>query len=148
MELISDLKEGCQTRRSIRETLRIFGANSKKEITQPLGNMPVEQAMTLVLNWLTLHAKNGHAVELRMFELQEQKAYATGLLLKNNAIYVQYVRDAPELINKILHYWDPSITYQTLSTKEIKNSVEYAYAINNLGDCDESKQGVGDMTNE
>ena len=148
MELISNLKEACQTQRSIRKTFRIFGTNSKKEITQPLGNIPAEQAMALMLNWLILHAENGHAVELRMCELKEQKIYAIGSLLKNNGIYVQYVQDVPELINKILHYWDPSVTYQTLSIKEIKNSVEYADAINHIDDCSESKQGVDGMTND
>ena len=132
MEILDDLKDCWQRQRSIRKVLRIFGANSKEEITQPLGDMPDEKAMALVLNWLAYHAENEKQIELRMSEPKEQKVYAVGLTLRNSAIYVQYVRDASELLNKTLHFWDFSITYQTLSVKVIESSVERADAIHFL----------------
>jgi len=57
-----------------------------------------------------IHTKNGYEIELRISEPEEQKIYAIGLLLKNNTIYVQCVREAPELIDGTLHYWDPLVT--------------------------------------
>jgi len=132
MEMLDDLKDCWKTQRSIRKALRIFGANSKGAIMQPLGKMPVEKAMAMVLNWLAWHGENGQQIELRMPEPKEQKVYAVGLALRNSAIYVQYVRDAPELINKTLHQWDLMTTYQTLTVKEIAGSAERADVLNML----------------
>jgi len=67
-----------------------------------------------------------------MPEPKEQKVYAVGLALRNSAIYVQYVRDTPELINKTLHQWDLMTTYQPLTVKETADSAEKADVLNML----------------
>ena len=145
MKLIRILNEKFHTQCSVRKALRIYWASNNDELTQPLATMPSEQVITLVLNWLTIHAKNGHKIELRISEPEEQKIYASGLLLKHNAIYVQYVYDAPELIGKTLHYWDLPVTCQTLTLKEIQNSVDRANAINLLNDCDALEHCVNNL---
>jgi len=145
MELIRILKEKCHAQHSVRKALRIYGASNDDVLTQPLATMPPEQVIKLVLNWLTLHAKNGHKTELRMPVPEEQKVYESGLLLKHNAIYVKYIHAAPELIAKTLHYWNLPVTYQTLTLKEIQSSVDRANAINLLRDCDALEHCVNDL---
>jgi len=48
----------------------------------------------------------------------------------------KYLREVPELCNNVLHYWNVSATYHTLTMEAIQNSTERAHAINTLKDCD------------
>jgi len=40
---------------------------------QPLGKMPVEKAMALVLNWLAWHAENGQQLNFECLNLKNKK---------------------------------------------------------------------------
>ena len=67
-------------------------------------------------------------------------AYIVGLFLRNSSIYVEYIRDAPELVNKVLHHWNLNNTYQTLSVQAIEDSVERAIILNLLDvNCETSE---------
>jgi len=54
------------------------------------------------------------------------KKHEVGLMLKPSRIDVRKIRKIPELANKTLHHWYHTVTYQNLSVKEIKFSVENA----------------------
>ena len=56
----------------------------------------------------------------------DEKTYEVGLMLKPSRIDVRKIRKIPELSNKTLHHWYHTVTYQNLSVKEIKFSVENA----------------------
>jgi len=123
MKLITNSKESCQKQENVKPTLRIFGVVNEEENMQPLHALTNEKAVTLVLRWLAWHEKEGEQLELRLVEPKEQAVYVIGLLLRKNAICVKYVRNTPELFNKILHHWYYTITYPTLVVQDIKNSV-------------------------
>jgi len=144
MELIENLKESCQEQRNIKSTFWIVGVADREETKQPLSDLTDTKAMALVLNWLAWHGENGKQIELRLAEPQEPTVYALGLLLQKNAIYVQYVRNTPELLNKMLHHWYYSITYQILSVQDIKNSVENADIVNMLNTVCNTNEDISD----
>jgi len=148
MNLIQELKEHCHKRRSIRKLIRIFGVRKKEELTHALNEMTDEQVMALVLHWLVWHAEDGHKIELRMFDVEEQKVYAIGLTLMNNGIYVQGIREASELINQIMHDWNVTTTYQTLTIQETKASVTRADVLNSLVNEDALEQCVNELTSD
>jgi len=135
MELINILKEYRGTRRSVRNALRIYGADNDEMLTQPLATMLPNRAIRLVINWLMTNAEAGHQIELRLFEPSEQKIYISNLEMENGGIYVRGMSEKPVLTNEILYIWEPSITYQTLTVEEIKQSVKRADAAKLLNDC-------------
>jgi len=132
MEIIEYLKESCQEQHDIKSILRIFGAANKEQNKQPLSALTNTKAMALTLNWLAWHGENGKQIELRLVETKEQIVYTVGLVLRKDGIYVQYVRSVPELVDKMLHHWHYTTTYQTLSVEDIKDSVENADILNML----------------
>jgi len=66
MELVSILKESRRTRRGRRKMLRRYGINDDAGFTQPLAEMHPGKTIRIVLNWLTLNAKDGYEIELRI----------------------------------------------------------------------------------
>ena len=70
-------------------------------------------------------------------------------VIENYAWYVcsTYKKIVPESVNKVLHHWSIAITYQTLSVKEIKASIECADALNGFND-DVLEQKINDLVNE
>ena len=100
--------------------------------------------MALVLSWLAWHVEKGEQIELRLDEPKEPTVYVVGLLLKRGAIYVQYVRAAPKLLNKVLHHWYCTTTYQTMSVQDIKDSVENPDILNMLNVVCETSKDIND----
>jgi len=97
--------------------------------------MPAEQAMAQVLNWLLWHLENGKNVEIRLPEPREQTVYVVELQRsKKHGLYVTHMQSVPELFGKVLHHWNIAVTYQTLSVKEIKISIECADTLNSFND--------------
>jgi len=47
---------------------------------------------------------------------------------------IESITNEPALIDKILHYWNKFVTYETLSIFEIKISIECADTLNSLSD--------------
>jgi len=165
MELINILKESRRMRRSGRKVLRKYGINDDAEFTQPMVEMHPGKAIRTILNWLTLKAKDGYEIELRIPVPEQQTIYESKLHLKDGTIFVQRIQDAPRLIGKALHQWDINVNYQTLTLEEIR-SVQSADITNLLqeddsilkdyvatvmkrqpGDPQEDKQNVKNISN-
>jgi len=144
MGLIEDLKASCQTQRSIRTVLRIFGA-TREETRQPLDKLSDEKARALVQNWLAWYGEREKQIELRMVEPKERTVYTVGPSLIKSAIYVRYVRNAPELVNKMLHHWNSTITYKTLSVEDIEDSVKREDILNMLGIVGNTNEEMSDF---
>ena len=90
------------------------------------------KAMRLVLNWLTLNAKNGYKIELRIKVPEEQMVYKSRIRMGGGTMFVQQTREAPELVGKALHQWDNHINYRTLTLEEIIRSVQRVDLTNSL----------------
>jgi len=145
MELIETLQEHCQKKCSIKSILKIFVTASKEETTCPLNILTNDKAMALMLNWLAWHGKSKEQIELRIAEPEKQTVYAVGIRLRKNVIYVRYVHNTPELVNKRLHHWYYTSTYQTLSVQDIKDSVENADILNMLGTVCNTSEEISDF---
>jgi len=135
MELIRILQEHCGKRRSVRKALRMYGADNDDMFTQPLATMLPNRAIRLVTNWLMINAETGDKVDLRILEPSEQKVYMSDLAVQKTGVYVQRMREVPMSTNEILHIWEPSVNYQTLTLEEIQLSIERAEAAKLLNDC-------------
>lgn len=74
-------------------------------------------------------------VEIRLPEPREQTVYVVELQRsKKHGLYVTHMQSVPELFGKVLHHWNIAVTYQTLSVKEIKISIECADTLNSFND--------------
>jgi len=90
------------------------------------------KATRIILNCLTLNAKDGYDVELRIMVPEEQTIYRSKIRMRGGTIFVQKVRKATEVVGKVLHQWDDQVSYQTLTLEEIIRSVQRADVANYL----------------
>jgi len=90
------------------------------------------KATRIILNWLTLNAKDGYDVELRIMVPEGQTIYRSKIRMRGGTIFVQKVRKATEVVGKVLHQWDDQVSYQTLTLEEIIRSVQRADVANYL----------------
>jgi len=90
------------------------------------------KATRIILNCLTLNAKDGYDVELRIMVPEEQTICRSKIRMRGGTIFVQKVRKATELVGKVLHQWDDQVSYQTLTLEEIIRSVQRADVANYL----------------
>jgi len=67
------------------------------------------------------------------------------LILQKGAIYVRYVHNAPELVNKMLHHWNSRLTYQTLSVQDVEDSVGRADILNMLDTVCNTNEDISDF---
>jgi len=104
--------------------LKVFGLQSDKDFEQPLLEMDRTKAIVIVLNWIMMYAREGHKFDLRI--PSSNKVYETCLSVHKKSIYVQEIREAPELIGKVWHYWGEQVNYQTLTPEKIQNSTYHA----------------------
>ena len=131
----------------MRRKLRRYGTYDEAELKQPLAEMQLEKAFKLRLNWLTLNIKRGDQIELRVVVPEERMAYEGKLRLCKERLHVSYVQAKPELIGKILHKWDPQVTYETLTKEEILNSISRANMINTIKEYRKTMRGdIDDIT--
>jgi len=94
------------------------------------------QATRTILNWLTLNARNGYDVELRIAVPEERMVYRSRIRMQGGTMFVQDTREAPELIDKAFHQWNDHVIYRTLTLGEITRSVQRAELTNSLQeDC-------------
>jgi len=103
----------------MRKVLRKYGISDDAEITQPFAEMKPEIATRLILNWLTLNAKDGYDVEIRIKVPEEQTVYKSKICMRQRTIFIRQTRKTPELISKALHQWDNQVNYRTLTLEEI-----------------------------
>jgi len=101
----------------MRKVLLKYGIGDDAEITQPLAEMDPGKATKLILNWLTLNAKSGYDVELRLMVPEEQMVYRRRIRMRDGTIFVQDTREVPELIDKALHQWNDHVNYPTLTKR-------------------------------
>jgi len=132
MELISILKESRRLKSDGRKILRKYGINDDAEFTQPFAEMDPGKATRIILNWLTLNAKGGYEIELRIMVPEEQTIYRSKICMRGGTIFVQQIRKATELVGKALHQWVDRVNYQTLTLEEIIRSVQRADLTNYL----------------
>ena len=90
------------------------------------------KATRIILNCLTLNAKDGYDVELRIMVPEGQTIYRSKIRMRGGTIFVQKVRKATEVVGKVLHQWDDQVSYQTLTLEEIIRSVQRADVANYL----------------
>jgi len=131
MELINTLTESQRLRTGGRRALRKYGISNDAEITQPFTDMDPGKTTRLVLNWLTLNAKDGYDIEIRIMVPEEQMLYNSKICMRSGAMFVRQTQKAPELIGKALHQWDNQVNYRTLTLDEII-SVQRADFTNSL----------------
>lgn len=143
MEWTETLKENCQKQCSIKWILRIFGTASKEEVKCPSSTLTNKKAMAVILNWLAWHGESEKQIELRMVEPWKQTYMQ--LILQKGAIYVRYVHNAPELVNKMLHHWNSRLTYQTLSVQDVEDSVGRADILNMLDTVCNTNEDISDF---
>jgi len=116
--------------------LRKYEISNDPEITQSLAEMDFGKATRVVLNWLILNAKNGYDVELSVMVPEERMVYKSRIRMRGGTMFVQQTREAPELIDKVLHQWNDHVNYRTLTSEEIIRSVQRAELTNSLQeDC-------------
>jgi len=126
MDLINVLEESNCAGSGGTKILRRYGINDDADITRPFAEMHLEKVIRIVLNWLTINAKNGYENELRIPVAERQAIYKSKIGMRGGAIFVRRVKKAPELKSKVLHQWDSKVNYQTLTLKEIIRSVHRA----------------------
>jgi len=132
MDLINVLKECHHLRGGGRRLLRRYGISNDAEFTQPFAEMDPGIATRLIMNWLTLKAKDGYEVELRMKVPEEQTVYSSKIRMHKGTIFVQQIRKRPELVGTALHQWESQANYQTPTFEEIMRSVHRADLTNYL----------------
>jgi len=115
-----------------RSLLRRYGISNDAELTQPFAEMDPGITTRIILNWLTLNAKDGYEVELRIEVPEEQAVYRSRIHMHSETIFVQQVRKAPELVGKVLHQWGNQVNYQALTLEEIIRSIYRADLTNYL----------------
>jgi len=118
MDLINVLKECHHLRGCGRRLLRRYGISNDVEFTQPFAEIDPGITTRLILNWLTLNAKDGYEVELRIKVPEEQTVYSSKIRMHNGTIFVQRVRKRPQLVGKALHQWESQANYQTITFEE------------------------------
>ena len=107
---------------SLRKALQIFGIETLATLTQPLASMTFERATLLILKWLTTNKHDARFFDPRFQETSTAKFYILGLHFQIRAIYVRYIQENPELQGQMLHHWNPTTTYQSLTIEEIISS--------------------------
>jgi len=132
MELSNTLRESQRLRSGGRRVLRKYEISNDVEITQPFTEMDPGKVARLVLNWLTLNAKNGYDVELRITVPEERMVYRSRIRMRGGTMFVQHTREAPELTGKALHHWDKQVNYRTLTLEEKIRSAQRADLANSL----------------
>jgi len=132
MEWVNGLRESQRLKSGGRRFLRKYGISDDAEITQPFAEMGPETTTRLILNWLTLNAKDGYDVEIRIKVPEKQTVYKSKICMRQGTMFVRQTREAPELIGKALHHWDNQVNYRTLTYEEIIRSVQRADLANSL----------------
>jgi len=94
MELINTFKESHRLRSGGRKILRKYGVNNDAESTQPFAEMDPGKVTRIILNWLTLNAKDGYEVELRIMVPEEQTIYRSKIRTRGGTIFVQPIQKA------------------------------------------------------
>jgi len=94
--------------------------------------MEPETVVRLTLNWLTVNAKKGDDVEIRIKVPEEQTVYKSKICIRQGTLFVQHIQKAPELIDRVLHQWSDQANYDTLTIEEIIRSVQRADLTNSL----------------
>jgi len=136
MELINTLRESQRLRSGGRRVLQKYGISNDAEISQPFADMDPGKTTRLIRNWLTLNAKNGYDIELRIMVPEEEMVYKSRIRMRGGTMFVQQTREAPELVGKALHQWNDHVNYRTLTLEEIIRSVQRADLTNSLQeDC-------------
>ena len=118
------LRESQRLRSGGRRVLRKYGISNDAEITQPFAHMEPEKAIRLTLNCLTINAKDGYEIELRVKVPEEQTVYRSKIRMRGGTMFVQQTRKASELIGKALHQWDNYVNYRTLALEEVIRNVQ------------------------
>ena len=126
LNLIRVLREGWHSKNGVKTKLRSYGLQDDDDFTQPLAEMLPAKAIWTVVNWLSINAKDGHELCLRIPVGNSKGVYEAWLVTKARTNYVKSIRKVPELIGKIWHYWDAHVNYQTLTLEKIKNSTYHA----------------------
>jgi len=85
MEWVNVLKESQRLKSGGRRNLRKYGICNAAEITQPFAEMRPETVTRLLLNWLTLNAKEGQDVQIRIAVPEEQAVYKSKIYLQRGA---------------------------------------------------------------
>ena len=85
-----------------------------------------------MLNWLTMSVKASHTVQLLVEVPEEQRIYTCWLRVSQSNIHVPRVYATPRLMGRVLHKWDPQVTYETLTVKEMQNSIKRANDVNGI----------------
>jgi len=132
MEWVNVLRESQRLKSSGRRFLRKYGISNDAKVTQPFAKMDPGKATKLILNWLTLNAKNGYEIQLRLMVPEKQTVSKSKIYMRSGAMFVRQTREAPELIGKALHHWDNQVNYRTLTLEEIIRSVQRADLANSL----------------
>ena len=57
------------------------------------------------------------------------------------------MKSVPELFDKALYHWNSAITYEGLSVKEIRRSIECADTLNSFND-DVLEQSIDELVND
>jgi len=136
MEWVKAIRESQRLKSGGRRYLRKYGIRHDAEITQPFAKMGPETATRLMLIWLTLNAKDGYDVEIRIRVPEKQTMYKSKMCMRQGAIFVRQTQEAPELIDKLWHQRDNKVNYNTLTLEEIIRSVQRADLINSQHDED------------
>ena len=117
---------------SKRRLLRKYEIRNDAEITQSLAEMESKTVTRLLLNWLTLNAKEGQDVEIRIDVPEKQTVYKSKISVRQGSMFIRKAREAPELVGKALHHRDDQVNYCTLTYSEILRSVQRADVVNCL----------------
>jgi len=93
MELINILKESCRARRSRRKALRKYGLNDDAELRSHWRGCTLGKTTRIILNWVTLNAKNEYEIELRIMVPEEQMVYKSRIRMRSGTMFVQQTRN-------------------------------------------------------
>jgi len=82
MEWVNALRISKRWKSGGRRFLRKYGISDDAEITQPFAEMESEKVTRLMLNRLTINAKDRYDVEIRVQVHEEQTAYKSKICMR------------------------------------------------------------------
>jgi len=148
ISLKKQLLNSQRKRTSAKPILGKYGVQSEEDASKPLGYLTMQQAMSQVINWITLPLKIGESTGIRLTASETKEVYT--VIIENIArkgLVIRSLVTEPKLIGKVLHHWNSYVTYETLSLFEIKASIECADALNSFNDDIEERK-IDDLVNE
>jgi len=129
--LLEELQARLKSQRTVRRILVRFGVSNWKTLYKPLAQLPEEEVVALLFNWALVNVKDGVSIILRMREGFDHDVYEIQLTNIGREINVEDIKKCDHLKRRLLYYWHPETTYQTLSWKLIRASMELASFTNN-----------------